>query len=214
MDSSSPRLMLITPPLSLDGGWATRLEAACASGLVAAVLLRFLPTDERSIINIIKDIAPPLQALDVAVIAETEVGIAVRGGADGVHVHGNMDAVRAARKAMPSGRSVGAGQLRSRHDAMDAGEADVDYVMFGEPRADGSLPPLSVIVERASWWAEIFQIPCVAYASGLDMVAPLCATGAEFIALGEWALDEGHSAATIQSVVAVISDQARLGQIA
>ena len=214
MEHVAPRLMLITPLLALDGGWTPRLEAACKSGHVAAVLLRFQTMDERSIINIIKDIAPPLQALDIAVIAETEAGIAMRGGADGIHISANPEAVRAARKAMPKGRSIGTGQLRSRHDAMDAGEADVDYVMFGEPRPDGSIPPLSATLDRASWWAEIFHTPCVAYAHDLDMVGPLSATRAEFIALGEWVFDTADPAAMIRSCAAAMISYLPTGQTA
>ena len=75
---------------------------------------------------------------------------------------------------------------------MDIGEAGVDYVMFGEPRADGSLPPLPAVIERASWWAEIFQTPCVAYAPDAEAIEALVETGAEFVALGPWAFAEGQ----------------------
>ncbi len=53
---------------------------------------------------------------------------------------------------------------------MEAGERDIDYVMFGEPRADGFVPPLAQTIERAEWWAAIFNVPCVAYAPDLDSV--------------------------------------------
>ena len=46
---------------------------------------------------------------------------------------------------------------------MSLGEAGADYLLFGEPRPDGSLPSLESVVERAAWWAEIFETPCVAY---------------------------------------------------
>ena len=74
---------------------------------------------------------------------------------------------------------------------MDAGEAGVDYVMFGEPRPDGSLPPLPAVIERASWWAEIFETPCIAYAPDAESVPALVETGAEFLALGAWLFAEG-----------------------
>ena len=48
---------------------------------------------------------------------------------------------------------------------MLAAESGADYVMFGEPDADGARPPFEAIVERVEWWAEVFQIPCVAYAA-------------------------------------------------
>ena len=69
--------------------------------------------------------------------------------------------------------------------AMTAGEADVDYLMFGEPRPDGYVPPLLTTLDQTRWWADIFNVPCVAYAATLDDVWPLVEAGAEFIALGD-----------------------------
>ena len=88
------------------------------------------------------------------------------------------------------------GAIRTKDDAMGFGEAGADYLLFGEPRPDGSLPSLESVVERASWWAEIFETPCVAYAPSLDAVEPLAATHAEFIALGDavWSHPDGPAA--------------------
>jgi thiamine-phosphate pyrophosphorylase len=196
------RMMLVTPPLSEAGDWPQRLADACQASGADAVLVRLAPGDERGLINIVKALCPPVQALGVAVIIEADVPVAVRGGADGVHVESDAALLRAAREAMPEGRSVGAGHCRSRHDAMDAGEANVDYVMFGEPRRDGSLPAASAVIERAQWWAEIFQTPCVAYAASREMVGPLAATGAEFIALGDWLWSETDIKAAIAECLA------------
>jgi thiamine-phosphate pyrophosphorylase len=41
-----------------------------------------------------------------------------------------------------------------------------------------------MVEERAGWWAELFNTPCVVFASEEAHIAPLVATGAEFIALG------------------------------
>ncbi len=215
MTNAPPRLMLVTPVLGPDAaldGWAEKIAAACRAGDVAAVLLRIAQGDERAVINTIKVVAPAVQALDVALIAQASPADAVRGVADGCHVDGPEN-IRAARKALPAGRSLGAGQLRSRDDAMDAGEAGADYVMFGEPRVDGSLPTLAAIIDRASWWVEVFQTPCVVHAASADMVAPLVATGAEFIALGEWALlsaDPGETVRQCAGEIAQIADAGAL----
>lgn len=202
MSAAPPRLMLVTPPLAGTEGWAERLLAAAGAGDVAAVLLRLAPADERSLINHVKAIAPALQARDIAVLVEAEPLVAMRGGADGVHVQGAPAAIAAARETLKDGRSVGVGHLRSRHDAMDAGEAGADYVMFGEPRPDGTAPPLSAVIDRAGWWAEIFQTPCVAFAATPEAVAPLSATGAEFVALGDWAILGDDPAALVRAAMA------------
>ena len=122
---------------------------------------------------------------------------ALRGGADGIHVAGDPARLGGLRERLGGGRILGAGGLRSKHDAMTAGEGGVDYVMFGEPRPDGLLPPIAAVAERAAWWAEIFETPCVAYAPTLEALARLARTGAEFVALGDavWDHPDGPAAA-------------------
>lgn len=186
------RLMLVTPPVADAEAISFRLMQAFAGGDVAAVLLRLAEGDERSRIERVKRLAGPVQSNSVALVVEAPAVIATRGGADGVHLTGGPEAVAEARSSLRDERIIGAGGLRARHDAMDVGEAGVDYVMFGEPRPDGSVPPLPAVIERAAWWAEIFETPCVAYAPDADAIAPLVETGAEFVALGPWAFDEGQ----------------------
>jgi len=83
-------------------------------------------------------------------------------------------------------------------------------VMFGEPRRDGSIPPLADVVDRVDWWAEIFQTPCVAYAARLADVAPLAAAGADFVALG----DALWSAPALEPAIAAAAAAARQGAAA
>ncbi len=92
-------------------------------------------------------------------------------------------------------RIAGAGGLRSRHDAMLAGESGADYVMFGEPDRRGRRLPFDELEERLLWWAELLEMPCVGYADHPDEVAPLARTGADFVALGEWIWTEPQGAA-------------------
>ena len=199
---SAPQLYVITPAVADAAGFAPQLEAACAGSAIAAVLLRLEPSDERTLVNRVKALAPAAQAKGAAVLIAAEGGevdlaaIAARGGADGVHA-GEGAALRDLRGRLKGERILGAGNLRSRHEAMEAGEAGVDYVLFGEPRPDGTIPPLEAVIERAAWWAEIFETPCVAYASGLETLPGLAATGAEFVALGDaiWKHPDGPAAA-------------------
>ena len=89
-------------------------------------------------------------------------------------------ALTAALDALKPDRIAGAGGLRNRHDAMLAGEAGADYVMFGEPDRLGGRPPLDALVERLEWWAEIFQPPCIGYAASLDEVVAAHASWRRF----------------------------------
>ncbi|MGE7472912.1 thiamine phosphate synthase [Bosea sp. NPDC003192] len=210
MNTSVPRtrLMLVTPPISDPGAISFRLMQAFAGGDVAAVLLRLAPGDERSLTERVKALAPPVQAQNVALVVEASAQVASRGGADGVHLTQGAEAIADARSSLKQERIIGAGGLRSRHDAMDMGEAGVDYVMFGEPRPDGSLPPLPAVIERASWWAEIFETPCIAYCPDAESVPALIETGAEFVALGEWVFaDDVDIRAAVAAADAAIAEQ-------
>jgi thiamine-phosphate pyrophosphorylase len=155
-----PRLYLVTPALADAQAAAALLGPALAAAEVAAVLLRLAPADERTLINRIKEIAPLVQDRGAALLVDGHAGLAARAGADGAHLTG----------------------IAARHDAMLAAEAGADYVMFGEPDATGNRPSFEAIRERVEWWAEVFQIPCVAYAASLAEIGELAE--AEFIALG------------------------------
>lgn len=188
-----PRLTLITPVLGDDAdAYAERLAAACRAGDVAAVVVRLAAGDERTLVNRLKALVPGAQDAGAAVVVACDdpvldlVQVSARGGADGVHVEAGGEAghkrLREARDRSRDGRIVGAGRLRSRDEAMEAGEAGADYLMFGDPRPDGSVPAADAVAERAAWWAAIFETPCVAAGTEAD-AATLAATGAEFVGI-------------------------------
>ncbi len=177
------RLYLLTPALTPAdlAAFAPRLRAALAAGDVASVLARIARrADGKGAISPLVEI---VAARDAALLVEGDSRLAARLGADGVHVAGPE--VADAVASFKSERIVGAGGLRMRDDAMAAAEAGADYVMFGEPEADGAAPSLEATLERVDWWAEIFETPCVAYAHRLEDVAALAEAGADFVALGE-----------------------------
>jgi thiamine-phosphate pyrophosphorylase len=130
-----------------------------------------------------------------------------RAGADGAHLTG-VAKFAAALSLLKPERIAGAGGLRSRHDAMLAGEAGADYVMFGEPDRNGRRPRFEELQEHLTWWAELFEIPCVAYAVGKDEIAPLSRTGVDFIALGDWIWSAPEGAAKAIAAAAASLDKA------
>lgn len=207
-----PRLALLTPyglGASEAEATAASLDAACAAGDVAAVILRLAASDERSLVALVKRLAPPAQERGAAVIvavpgfAGDVVSVAARGGADGVHLdRADEETLRELRGRLRDGRILGTGGvLGSRDAAMVAGETGVDYLMFGGLFPDGAAPDAEEVRERATWWAEIFETPCIAVATSGADVAVLAATGAEFVGLesGLWRDDpEGVRAAQAQ----------------
>jgi thiamine-phosphate pyrophosphorylase len=179
------RLYLVTPAIDDAAPFATALEQALGAADVVAVLLRLADGAERELIERTKRIAAQVQSREVALVLDNRAEIVARAGADGAHLSG-VTKLAAALALLKPERIAGAGGLRSRHDAMLAGEAGADYVMFGEPDRTGRRPSFDELQERLTWWAELFEIPCVAYAAGKDEVTPLARTGADFIALGDW----------------------------
>jgi thiamine-phosphate pyrophosphorylase len=128
---------------------------------------------------------PLARERDVAFLIEGDPRLAARIGADGVHVAYAPEAIGGAVSSLGADAIVGAGALATRDDAMSAGEAGAAYVMFGEPNADGTRPAAEHTLQRVAWWAEIFTVPCVAYAGSLDEIGPLANAGTEFVALGD-----------------------------
>ncbi len=191
MAEAAPRLYLITPPLAEAAGFAAIFEAALEAGDIACVFLRTEPLAQSEIKKIIAALAPRAQKRGAAVLV-ADPTLAARCDADGVHVTGTGPALEAALAAMKPDRIVGVGGLGSRHEAMLAGESGADYVMFGGPEEK---PDPADIGERTAWWAEIFTLPCVAYAPALGDIAALVEAGADFIALGDAVWNDPRGAA-------------------
>jgi thiamine-phosphate pyrophosphorylase len=183
-----PRLYLLTPPVE-QPAVMTEVADAMAGGNIAAVLLRLTDADERSLINLVKEIAPAVQRHDVALILADRDDIVARSGADGAHL-GTVAALKEAVSRLKPKNIAGAGGLHTRHEAMEAGEAGADYVMFGEPDAAGHRPSFDAVVDRVAWWAEVFEVPCVAYAARLEEIPALAGAGADFVAVGEAVFDD------------------------
>ncbi|KQP76399.1 thiamine monophosphate synthase [Methylobacterium sp. Leaf111] len=219
MSEPRTRLALLSPH-RVEAGDADALgaaiTAACAAGDVAAVILRLAPVDERSLVNLVKRLAPAAHEAGAAVVVACAhfdgdlVSVSARGGADGVHLDKARDGdLRDLRERLADGRILGAGGHEQKHAAMEAGEAGVDYVMFGGLYPDGMSPDSETVLERAGWWTEIFETPCIAVADAVDQIGPLLAIGVEFLGLesGLW-IGEHADVAGIQARVAAAGETA------
>jgi len=173
----------MTPSVSETASLHAPLAAALAAADIAAVLLLLARSDERTRINQVKALAPIVQEKGAALLLD-QPAIVARAGADGAHVTG-IDALKDVIETLKPDRIVGVGNLGTRHDAMLAGEAGVDYVLFGEPDAAGRRSSFHATLERVEWWTKLFEVPCVGMAATLEEVRPLAAAGADFVAVGD-----------------------------
>jgi thiamine-phosphate pyrophosphorylase len=169
------------------------LPALLEKADVAAVLLRLKTTDQRTMIARIKAFAPVVQNSGAALLLEGHVELVARGGADGAHLTG----IEALEDAMPTLKPdfiAGVGGLATRHDSMAAGEAGADYVLFGEPDARQQRPSTEAIAERLGWWAELFEPPCVGFATSRDEAREFASAGADFVLVGDFIWDDPRGA--------------------
>lgn len=204
----TPRLYVLTSPVADATAAAAELAALLDTADVAAVLLRLAPADERTSINRAKALALTVQNRGVALLLDGDPELALRAGADGAHLTG-IAALEAAISRLKPQRIAGVGGLRTRDDAMRAGELGTDYVMFGEPDAQGRRPSGDALIERVAWWAELFEIPCVAYAEQIDEVGELCRAGTDFIAVS--AADFADLRGCAAAIARAVAERPRTG---
>ena len=211
MSEPRSRLYLVTPPIGAAADLLAEIEAALGAGDVACLLLRLRPAAERDLKQIVKAVAAAVQERGTALLVE-DPRIAVHSGADGVHVAGAGEALSAALESLKPDRIVGIGCTRSRDEAMQAGEAGVDYVMFGDAGFSGPGPDHDEIVDAVGWWAEIFNVPCVGFVRRLDEVEAMAEAGAEFVGLADavWADARGAAAAVAEAGAAIRRAEATL----
>ncbi len=141
---------------------------------------------------------PIAQNRGVAFMLDGNAGLAAELGCDGVHLD-RAEAYAGARRLLGGARMIGVSAGDSRHVAIDAAEADADYVSFGPffPSTTKQAPAFAD-PEIVGWWSELMEVPCVAVGGMTPANSrPLVEAGADFIAVsgGVWSHADGAAAA-------------------
>ena len=173
------QIYLVAPPNADARTFPERLARVLDAAPVSALLLSRGDRTQEDYEALASAVIPLAQARDCAVLLDNLPDRVKALGADGVHLTGGIKAVKAAVAALRPDAIVGAADIHSRHDAMLKGEADVDYVMFGN--IDGTPDPEASAF--AQWWAETFEIPVV-YAPSIEDLATFLPGNIDFVALG------------------------------
>lgn len=188
------RLFLITPETIELSTFIPSLKAALSGGDVASLLIT--PVDDYQ--TVAETIAPLAQAAGVAVLVQDDSRTMGRAKADGLHVTAGPAMLAEAVERLQPKAIVGVGAVKTRHEAMAAGEAGVDYVLFGMLDKPEEADAHRKTLDLGGWWAELFEPPCVLLAGTSDESVRTCAaTGADFVAVrhGVWDDPAGPAAA-------------------
>ena len=183
-----------------------RLAAAFGAADLASVLI--VPPAGRPLeAAAVKPLIELAQRRGAAALVAADARLARSLGADGVHLGSPADpgdAYQAARAILGPSGVIGVDPGISRHDAMTLAEAGADYIAFGAPaHLKDRDKARTRRDELVAWWAEIFQVPCVAFDVETAQEADaLAAAGVDFVAV---TLPAGQSAAAARDLVAAIA---------
>ena len=123
------RLHLVLPAGSAASDLLARLGAAMSAGDIASVLLPAIDASDRAAKDLVRAVAALVQDRGAALLVE-DPRLAARLGADGVHLRRTDSELSDAIDSLKPDRIVGVGGPLSLDDAMRAGEAGADYLMF------------------------------------------------------------------------------------
>lgn len=156
-------LFLTTPATHDPASLARQLAGILEKVDVSAVLVPRRDLDEPAYADLARAVLAVAQAQNCAVLLDNDPQLARRLGADGVHAGSELSDIERAISALKPDMIVGVGPFDTRHDAMQAGELGVDYVLFGSRDVDARLSASDEAAELARWWAETFEVPSVLF---------------------------------------------------
>ncbi|MGE0628204.1 MAG: thiamine phosphate synthase [Hyphomicrobiaceae bacterium] len=194
--------------LEVGAAAAGLLGAALGAARVECVLLRAI-AGETIDIEAARQLVDIGQARGAAVLVAGNTRLSRKLNADGIHLDwmaNALDEYVIARETLASGSIVGAEAGTSRHDAMSLAEAGADYIGFrpSESRhGEDDSQMRTARLELIRWWAEVTQVPCVAFDIGSPgEAAELVAADVDFVAV---TLTAGTSPADAAARVAAIA---------
>ncbi len=217
------RLYLITPQRLDPKSFAETLKRALDAGDVASLQLRLKGVPDDEILRAGEILMPICHAAGggaanvrngrsapgTAFIVNDRPDLAVRMGADGVHVGQEDVSCAQARAAVGPDRIVGVSCHDSRHLAIEAAEAGADYVAFGALFPTTTKTPKTrcdIDVIRA--WSQATIVPCVAIGGiTVENAKPIIEAGADFIAVSSGVWDDPQDpAAAVKAFNALLRD--------
>src|SRR5690606_16115630 len=108
--------------------------------------------------------------------------IAGRVQADGLYVEGTRAEVEEAIGRYQAKMAVGTGGAKTRHDALELGETQPDFLFFGRFGYDNKPETHPRNLALGRWWAEMINIPSIVMGGSAPASArEVAETGVEFV---------------------------------
>lgn len=150
------RLYLVTPPRLDPEAFAGPLAAVLAALDVASLEIRLEDAGPDDWLAAVNAVLPLTMAHDVALLLTDRPQLAVGTGCDGVYLS-VLESYAEARRQLGDEAIIGVAAQGSRHQAMEAGELGAAFIGIGPAAGDG------VDSDLVAWWAELMEVPCVAF---------------------------------------------------
>lgn len=179
------QIYLISPPKIDVDNFAEKLEVALKTGKVPVFQLRLKNYLNDEVVQIGKKLLTICQKYGTLFILNDNLDLALKIGADGVHLGGEDQNIALVRKNSPKNFIIGASCYDSRHLAVEAIEAGADYVSFGTFFTSNTKNSKGKpTVELLKWASEVLDVQIVAI-GGINSsnAKVLSDTGADLIAV-------------------------------
>ncbi len=197
------RLCLVTPPAFDAGAFAPRLADALTGGDVASLIITADAKDPTALQRAAEALVPIAEARGVASLIHNDTRIAARTRADGVHVDTGGEDLAAALEAFRKKKIVGAGNARSRHEALELAELEPDYLFFGRLDGDTTDGIFPAALDLAAWWSSVTIIPAIVMGGRkLASADEAAANGIAFVAHSSAVWDDPRGPAAAVAEVA------------
>ena len=181
----STKLYLISPPKFNLDDFSNQLEIALATKKVPVFQLRMKDVSDQEIIVAAQKLQKICHKYQTNFILNDRLELALKIGADGVHLGSDDGEISVARKKAPKNFIIGSSCYDSKHRIMVACEEGTDYVSLGtffpsNTKNSSGKPTLELL----KWCTDFINVPVVAIGGiNSDNCLDLIKNGADFLAV-------------------------------
>lgn len=177
------KLYLISPPQIELPKFIERFKSAISGGKIAMFQLRLKDTGDSEIIVAAEKLLPLCHDNNIKFILNDSPELAVKSGADGVHIGDDDNDLKNARALLGENKIIGRSCYNSLDLATETANQGADYVSFGAfYPTKTKTPKAKAKLETITKWKALSKTPCSAIGGITPQNAePLIKAGADYI---------------------------------